>query len=93
MNKIADTAIVGNGTFTHYCHKIKGFMILRVHHPNCPLCLQKNPDYISNKMVYVVSNLLTGSIVMIFADEKKAIQYIQDRPLDNLALGDTGYVE
>ncbi len=89
---IADTAIVGNGTFTHYCHKIKGLMMLRVHHPHCPLCLQKNPDYISNQLAHVVSNLVTGSVVMIFADENKAIQYIQDHPNDNLALGDTGYV-
>ena len=93
MNKIADTAIVSNGTFTHYCHKIKGLMMLRVHHSNCPLCLQKNPDYISNKMVYTVSSLVTGSIVMIFADENKAIQYLQDHYLEPWALGDAGYVE
>jgi len=43
----ADTAIVGSGAFFHYCHKIKGLMALRIHHSNCPLCLQKNPDYIS----------------------------------------------
>ena len=90
--KNANTAIVGNGTFTHYCHKINGLMILRVHHYGCPLCFQKNPDYITNQLVHVVSNLLTGSVVMIFGDELKAIQYIQDHPYDNLALGDTGYV-
>lgn len=88
----ADTAIVCDGTFTHYCHKIKGLMMLRIHHPKCPLCLQKNPDYISNQLVSIVSNLVTGSVVMIFADECKAIQYIQNHPNDTLALGDTGYV-
>lgn len=90
--KNANTAIVGNGTFTHYCHKINGLMMLRVHHYCCPLCSQKNPDYIPNQLVHVVSNLLTGSVVMIFGDELKAIQYIQDHPYDNLALGDTGYI-
>ena len=89
----ADTAIVGNGTFTHYCHRLKGLMILRTHHSMCPLCLQKNPDYISNKMVHVVSNLYTGSTVLIFADEQRAIKYIADHPLDHLALGDSGYVQ
>ncbi len=88
----ADTAIVGNGTFTHYCHKLKGLITLRIHHSMCPLCMQKNPDYILNKMVHVVCNF-TGSTVLIFADEQKAIQYIQDHPFDNLALGDSGYVE
>jgi len=89
----ADTAIVGNGTFTHYCHKIKGLMMLRVHHYCCPLCSQKNPDYIPNQLVHVVSNLLTGSVVMIFSGERKAIEYIQNHPYDNLALGDSGYVK
>jgi len=89
----ADTAIVGNGAFFHYCHKLKGLMALRIHHPNCPLCLQKNPGYISNVMVHVVYNLSTGSTVLIFADEQKAIQYIQDHPYDHLALGDSGYVK
>jgi len=89
----ADTAIVGNGTFTHYCHKIKGLMMLRIHHPYCPLCLQKNPDYTPNKLVHTVTNMETGSDVLIFADIHKAAQYIQDHPNDNLAIGDTGYVE
>jgi len=89
----ADTAIVGNGAFVHYCHKAKGLMYLRTHHPCCPLCLQKNPDYISNKLVFPVTKIETGSIVLIFADQNKAIQYIQDHYSDNLALGDTGYVE
>jgi len=88
----ANTAIVSNGTFTHCCHKIKGLMTLRVHHPHCSLCLQKNPDYTSNRLVYPVTNLETGSNVLIFADENKAIQYIQEHPCENLALGDTGYV-
>jgi len=89
----AETAIVGNGFFTHYCHKIKGLMALRIHHSNCPLCLQKNPDYISNKLVFPVTSMKTGSNVLIFADQNKAIQYIQEHYSDNLALGDTGYVE
>jgi len=89
----ADTALVCNGMFFHYCHKIKSFMVLRVHHSKCPLCLQKNPDYISNKLVHIVTNLVTGSIVMIFADENNAIRYIQDHPLETWALGDGGYVE
>ena len=89
----ADTAIVGNGFFTHYCHEIKSLMILRICHPCCPMCLQKNPDYISNRQVYPVTNLETGSNVLIFADQNKAIQYIYDHYSDNFALGDTGYVE
>ena len=89
----ADTAIVGKGTFTHYCHKIKGLIILRIHHPYCPLCLQKNPDYIPNKLVHTVTNMNTGSDVLVFADIHRAAQYIADHPYDNLALGDTGYVE
>ena len=92
-NKTADTAIVGNGFFTHYCHKIKSLMILRIHHPHCLLCLQKNPDHTPNKMVFPVTNLETGSNVLIFADQNKAIQYIQVHYSDGLALGDTGYVE
>lgn len=89
----ADTAIVGNGVFIHYCHKLKGLMALRIHHSKCPLCFQKNPDYISNRMVHVVYNLSTGSTVLIFADQQKAIQYIQEHPYDHLALNDSGYVE
>jgi len=89
----AETAIVSNGFFIHYCHNIKGLMALRIHHPNCPMCLQKNPDYIQNSLVYPVTNLETGSNVLIFAEQNKAIQYIQDHYSDNLALGDTGYVE
>ena len=89
----ANTAIVGNGIFFHYCHKTKGLMALRIHHPNCPLCMQKNPDYILNLLVHVVSNFATGSIVMIFANEVQAINYIQKHPLDNLMLGDAGYVD
>ena len=89
----ANTAIVGNGTFTHYCHKIKGLMMLRIHHQHCPVCLQKNPDYIPNKLVHIVTNMETGSDVLIFGDIHKAALYIQDHPYDNLALGDTGFVE
>jgi len=91
--KNADTAIVGNAMFIHYCHTTKTLMALRIHHPYCPLCMQKNPDYITNKMVHTVTNMDTGSDVLIFADIHKAAQYIQDHPHDNLALGDTGYVE
>ena len=88
----ADTAIVGNGTFTHYCHALKGLMTLRIHHSKCPLCLQKNPDYTLNEMVHVVYNLYTKSAVLIFADQQKAISYITNHPFDHLALGDSGYV-
>jgi len=88
----ADTAIVGNGFFVHYCHEIKSLMALRIFHPYCPSCLQKNPDYILNKLVYEVCKL-SGSAVLIFADENKAIQYIYDHPKDDLALNVTGYVE
>lgn len=90
---LADTAIMGNSTFTHYCHKINGLMVLRIHHPNCPLCLQKNPDYIQNKLSHAVIDFSTGKIRIVFADMEKAIQYIQKRPFDNLALEDVGFVE
>lgn len=88
----ADTAMVGDGFFIHYCHKIKGLMALRIFHPCCPTCLQKNPDYISNQLVHAVCKF-SGSIVLIFADEKKAMQYIYDHPKDNLLLDTTGYVD
>jgi hypothetical protein len=91
--KNADTAIVGNGVFVHYCHKIRGLMALRIRHPCCPICFQKNPDYTQNKMIHTVTNLLTGSIILTFSDVNIAIKYIQDRPWDTLALGDTGYVK
>ena len=92
-NLYADTAIVVNGIFFHYCHSIKGFIALRIHHTECQFCLQKNPDYIPNKLVHTVVNISRRENVMIFADINKAIQYIQDHPFDNLALGDCGYVE
>lgn len=68
-------------------------MALRVHHPNCPLCLQKNPDYISNILVHTVIDMTNNRIVMIFGDMNEAIKYIQDHPLESWALGDSGYVE
>lgn len=89
----ADTAIVSNGAFFHYCHKTKALMAWRIHHQFCPLCLQKNPDYISNKLIYTVTDMLTTRVVMTFVDIYKAVQYMQDHPNDNLALGDTGYVK
>ena len=88
----ADTAIVGGGFFFHYCHRVKGFMALRVHYKFCPLCSQKNPDYILNKSVFTVSDMNTGRDVMIFANAQKAVDYIQKHPSENFALGDTGYV-
>lgn len=90
--KNADTAIVGNGIFVHYCHKIKGLMALRIHHACCPICFQKNPDYTKNKTVHTVINLLTGSIVLVFKDLNNAIKYIHEHPWETLALGDTGFV-
>ena len=89
----ADTAIVSNGVFFHYCHKTKALMAWRIHHEYCPLCSQKNPDYIPNKLVHTVTDMSTNRDVLIFADIHKAVQYIQDHPNDNLALGDTGYVK
>ena len=88
----ADTAIVRNGVFVHYCHNIKGFMALRIHYPCCPICFQKNPDYVQNRLVHTIINLQTGENVLIFKDFNKAIQYIQDRPWETLALGDAGFV-
>jgi len=90
---IAATAIVSKGFFVHYCHKAKGFMVLRTHHQNCPLCMQKNPDYIPNKLSHAVIEFNTGKIRLVFADMGKAIQYIQERPCENLALDDVGFVE
>ena len=89
----ADTAIVGNGIFFHYCHSIKGFMALRTHHKFCPFCSQKNPDYIPNKLVHTVTEMNSGRTVLIFADIQKAVDYMQKHPSENLALGDTGYVD
>lgn len=89
----ADTAIVGNGTFFHYCHNAKGLMALRIHWKSCPLCRQTNPDYVANKLVFTVINLSNGNTLLIFSDQLDAINYIQNHPLENLALGDTGYVD
>lgn len=89
----ANTGIVGNGIFFHYCHKISTLMALRVHHSNCPLCNQKNPGYIQNNMIFTVSHLETGCVVMSFADQQRAIDFIQKNPNELWALGDTGYVK
>jgi len=89
----ADTAMVSDGTFTHYCHEIKSLMILRIHHSNCPMCLQRNPDYISNKLAHTVIDMKTERVVLVFGDADKAVNYVLEHPFDNLALGDTGYVE
>ncbi len=89
---LADTAIVRNGTFTHYCHEAKGLMMLRVHHIGCPLCGQKNPEHIPNKLIHIVCKF-NGTVVLGFADENKAIRYIQEHPFENLMLNDTGYVD
>ena len=89
----ADTAIVGKGLFFHYCHSVKTLMALRIHHKFCPLCSQKNPEYITNTLVHTVTDMDTGRDVMIFADIHQAVDYIQKHPNDNLALGDTGYVK
>ena len=88
----ADTAIVGNNCFIHYCHCLKTLVALRIHREGCPFCKQKNPDYIPNKIAYAVIDFNTGTIVMGFEDDKEAIQYIQDHPEENLALTDTGFV-
>jgi len=88
----ANTAIVTDGFFTHYCHTNKGLMMLRVIHHSCPFCNQKNPDYICNKLIYGVTKL-SGSNVLMFSDENKAIKYIYDHPKENFVLDTTGYVE
>lgn len=90
---LADTAIVANNLFFHYCHRGKGLMALRTHRYNCPLCGQKNPDYLSNKLAHTVTDVKTGSVVMVFADIENAIQYIQEHSSEILLLGDTGYVD
>lgn len=88
----ADTAIVSEGIFFHYCHKIKGLMALRICHECCPFCLQKNPDYIPNKIIYTVINYKTNSVILAFDDQLQAVKYIQTHHLDPLMLGDTGFV-
>lgn len=88
----ADTAIVCKGMFFHYCHKIQGFIVLRIHYPCCPLCFQKNPDYVQNTLVHTVTDLSTGRNLLIFRNINKAIQYIQEHPFETLALGDAGFV-
>jgi len=89
----ASTAIVGNGVFFHYCHKSKGLMALRIHWESCPLCLQKNPDYIPNKVLHIVSNLSNGKNYLAFENQIDAIKYIQKHSNEDLALGDIGYVQ
>lgn len=89
----ADTAIVGNGAFFHFCHGMKGLMALRIHWEECPICTQKNPDYIPNKLVHTVINLSSGKIILVFANQIDAVTYVLKRPFENLALGDTGFVE
>ena len=88
----ADTAIVGNNCFIHYCHSLKTLVALRIHREACPFCKQKNPDYTPNKGAFAVIDFKTGAVVMGFEDDKEAIQYIQNHPYDNLALSDTGFV-
>ncbi len=89
----ADTAMVGNGIFVHYCHKIRGLMALRIHHPYCPICFQKNPDYTSNKIAHTVIDLLSGRTILTFGDYDTAVKYVQERPWDTLALDTTGFVK
>jgi len=89
----ADTAIVGKGTFFHYCHSIKSLMALRIHHKFCPFCNQKNPEYIPNILVHTVTDMDSGRDILVFSDIHKAVDYIQNHPFENLALGDTGYVK
>lgn len=88
----ASSAIVKDGMFFHYCHTAKSLMALRIHHLECPLCHQKNPDYIQNKTVFTVSDLSKNSPILVFANQNDAIKYIYEHPNDNLVLGDTGYV-
>ena len=90
---IADTAIVGKGFFIHYCHDVKSFMALKVSRAACPFCSQKNPDYIPNQIIYTVTSLVNGSLIMAFANQDSAIAYIQKHPLEPWALGDSGYVQ
>ncbi len=89
----AATAIVTTGFFTHYCHPGKSFMVLRIHHEACPICLQKNPAYIPNTPIWTILSLDTGSTVLTFKKEAEAIKFIYEHPLQNLALGDTGLVQ
>lgn len=89
----ADTAIVGKGMFIHYCHSMKTLMAFRIHYKSCPFCNQKNPDYIPNSLVHTVTDMITGRDILVFSDIHKAVDYIQNHPMENLALGDTGYVK
>ena len=86
------TALVVNGVFFHYCHKINSLMALRIHYSSCPLCKQENPDYIQNKIIYTVSDLTTGNVILAFDDEQKAISYMKNHPQELWCLGDTGHV-
>jgi len=88
----ADTAIVGKNCFIHYCHSLKTLVALRIHREGCPFCRQKNPDYTPNKIAYAVIDFDSGTPVIIFENDIKAIQYIQDHPKENLALTDTAFV-
>ncbi len=88
----AETALVTDRFFFHYCHKIKGLMCLRIHHEKCQLCGQKNPDYTKNKMIFLITDYENRPI-MAFTEQELAYDFINKNPQGEYILHDTGLVE
>ncbi len=88
----AETALVSDTFFFHYCHKIKGFLCLRIYHEKCNICGQKNPNYIQNKLIFLVTDY-DNIPIMAFTDAEKSYDFISQNPLANYILHDTGLVE
>ncbi len=88
----AETALVTDRFFFHYCHKIKGFMCLTIKHQNCFLCGQKNPSYIKNKMIFLVTDY-DSSPILAFTDQRKAFEFMSKNPEAEYMIHDTGLVE
>jgi len=88
----AETALVTDKFFFHYCHKLKGLMCLRIYHEKCPLCDQKNPAYIKNRMIFLVTDY-DNRPIMAFTDHRDAYDFICENPQGEYILHDTGFVE
>jgi len=88
----AETALVTDKFFFHYCHKAKGFICLRIHHEKCFLCGQKNPDYTKNKMIFLITDYENRPI-MAFTNQDKAYHFIGKNPQAQYILHDTGLIE
>jgi len=89
---LADTAIVTENYFFHYCHRMKTFVALQLHHPSCPYCYQKNPLGIPNSHIIFLVTDFSGRPIMSFEDQYATIEFLQKNWQKGYMLRDIGYV-